>query len=140
MEDNSEVGFHVELLNKILTTSWPSYESLALADDTSDDTRSETSSNSSVDEDDCETFFNPVSSNSSDSQSENNNDTAKSITGAAESQMMQELLLYKGSSLTVLEALPGYFDWFTTHPSVSKSALSELRTAIRTWAHFTFWQ
>lgn len=126
MEDNSEVGFHIEPLNKILTTSRPSYESLLSADDTSDDTRSETSSNSSVDEDDCETLFDPVSSNSSDSQSENSNDTAKSITRAAESQMIEELLLCKGSSTTVLEALPGYFDWFTTHPSVSKSALSEL--------------
>ena len=94
MEDNSEVGFHVEPLNKILTTSRPSYESLLSADDTSDDTRSETSSNSSVDEDDCETLFDPVSSNSSDSQSENSNDTAKSITRAVESQMIEELLLY----------------------------------------------
>lgn len=40
--------------------------------------------------------------------------------------MIEELLLYKGSSTAVLEALPGYFDWLTTHPSVSKSALSEL--------------
>ena len=74
MDDNSEVGFHVELLNKILTTSRPSYESLASADDTSDNTRSETSSNSSLDEDDCETLFDPISSNFSDSQSENSDD------------------------------------------------------------------
>ena len=126
-EDNSEVGFHVEPFNKISTTSRPSYESLPSADDTSDDTRSETSSNSSVDEDDCETLFDPESSNSSDCQSQNSDDdTAKSITSAAESQMIEELPLYEGSSTTVLEALAGYFDWFTTHPSVSKSALSEL--------------
>ena len=126
-EDNSEVGFHVEPFNKISTTSRPSYESLPSADDTSDDTRSETSSNSSVDEDDCETLFDPESSNSSDCQSQNSDDdSAKSITSAAESQMIEELPLYEGSSTTVLEALAGYFDWFTTHPSVSKSALSEL--------------
>ena len=127
MDDNSEVGFHVELLNKILTTSRPSYESLPSADDTSDNTRSETSSNSSLDQDDCETLFDPISSNSSDSQSENSDDTAKSIVSTAESQMIEGLLLYKGSSTTVLATLDGYFDWFTTHPSVSKSALSELR-------------
>ena len=127
MDDNSEVGFHVELLNKILTTSRPSYESLPSADDTSDNTRSETSSNCSLDEDDCETLFDPISSNSSDSQSENSDDTARSIVSTAESQMIEGLLLYKGSSTTVLATLDGYFDWFTTHPSVSKSALSELR-------------
>ena len=41
--------------------------------------------------------------------------------------MIEGLLLYKGSFTTVLATLDEYFDWFTTHPSVSKSALSELR-------------
>lgn len=39
MKDNSEVKCHVEPLNKILTTSRGSCESLPSADDTSDDTR-----------------------------------------------------------------------------------------------------
>ena len=107
-EDNSEVGFHVEPFNKISTTSRPSYESLPSADDTSDDTRSETSSNSSVNEDDCETLFDPVSSNSSDSQSENSDDgTAKSIASAAESLFMKEVLrLYWRHLLDILIGLP----------------------------------
>ena len=36
------------------------------------------------------------------------------------------LLLYEGSSKTVLEVLAGYFHWFSSHPSISKSALSNL--------------
>lgn len=39
MKDNSEVKCHVKPLNKILTTSRGSCESLPSADDTSDDTR-----------------------------------------------------------------------------------------------------
>ena len=36
------------------------------------------------------------------------------------------LPLYEGSSKTVLEVLAGYFHWFSSHPSISKSALSSL--------------
>lgn len=36
------------------------------------------------------------------------------------------LPLFEGSSKTVLEALAGYFYWFSSHPSISKSALSSL--------------
>lgn len=36
------------------------------------------------------------------------------------------LLLFEGSSKTVLETLAGYFYWFSSHPSISKSALSSL--------------
>ena len=36
------------------------------------------------------------------------------------------LLLFEGSSKTVLETLAGYFHWFSSHPSISKSALSSL--------------
>ena len=36
------------------------------------------------------------------------------------------LPLFDGSNKTVLEALAGYFYWFSTHPSISKSALSSL--------------
>ena len=36
------------------------------------------------------------------------------------------LPLFEDSELTVLQALAGYFQWFTEHPSTSKSALSDL--------------
>ena len=36
------------------------------------------------------------------------------------------LPLFEGRSVTVLEALAGYFNWFSNHPSISKSALSSL--------------
>jgi len=36
------------------------------------------------------------------------------------------LPLYEGSCKTLLEALAGYFLWFSSHPSISKSALSSL--------------
>ena len=36
------------------------------------------------------------------------------------------LPLFEGSSKTVLEVLAGYFCWFSSHPSISKSALSSL--------------
>ena len=35
-------------------------------------------------------------------------------------------LLYEGASVTVLEALVSMFDWFTSHPGISKEALSEM--------------
>ena len=35
-------------------------------------------------------------------------------------------LLYEGASVTVLEALASMFDWFTSHPGISKEALSEM--------------
>ena len=34
------------------------------------------------------------------------------------------ILLFQNSEFTVLQALAGYFQWFTEHPSISKSALS----------------
>jgi len=36
------------------------------------------------------------------------------------------LPLYHGSSVTVLQALAGYFSWFTEFPAISKSALSSI--------------
>ena len=36
------------------------------------------------------------------------------------------LPLYEGSDKTVMEVLAGYFHWFSSHPSISKSALSSL--------------
>ena len=36
------------------------------------------------------------------------------------------LPLFDGDNKTVLEALAGYFYWFSTHPSINKSALSSL--------------
>jgi len=36
------------------------------------------------------------------------------------------LPLYEGSNKTVMEVLAGYFHWFSSHPSISKSALSSL--------------
>ena len=36
------------------------------------------------------------------------------------------LPLYEGSDITVLQALAGYFEWFTEHPATSKSALTDL--------------
>ena len=53
--------------------------------------------------------------------------TLLSLLQALRKVMIEGLLLYKGSSTTVLATLDGYFDWFTTHPCLSKSALSELR-------------
>lgn len=37
-----------------------------------------------------------------------------------------KMLLFEGSSVTVLQALCGYLAWFTEHPGTSKSALSDL--------------
>lgn len=37
-----------------------------------------------------------------------------------------KLPLFEGSSKTVLKVLTGYFCWFSSHPSISKSALSGL--------------
>lgn len=36
------------------------------------------------------------------------------------------LPLHEGSDETVMEVLAGYFHWFSSHPSISKSALSSL--------------
>ena len=36
------------------------------------------------------------------------------------------LPLFEGSTVSVLQALCGYFSWFTEHPGTSKSALSDL--------------
>ena len=38
------------------------------------------------------------------------------------------LLLYEGSEFTVLETVAAMFDWFSSHPNVSKSALSDILT------------
>ena len=43
-----------------------------------------------------------------------------------ETDVRSTLLMYEGSSQTVLEMLDGYFYWFSNHPSISKNALSSL--------------
>ena len=43
-----------------------------------------------------------------------------------ETDVRSRLPLYEGSSKTVLETLGGYFYWFSSHPSISKNALSSL--------------
>ena len=43
-----------------------------------------------------------------------------------ETDVRSRLPLYEGSSKTVLETLGGYFYWFSSHPSISKNALSTL--------------
>ena len=43
-----------------------------------------------------------------------------------ETNVRSRLPLYEGSSKTVLETLGGYFYWFSSHPSISKNALSSL--------------
>ena len=52
--------------------------------------------------------------------SESSHDEEVSVDGPS------TLPLFEGSSTTVLEALAGYFYWFSNHPSISKSALSSL--------------
>lgn len=39
-----------------------------------------------------------------------------------------KLSLYEGSEFTVLETIAAMFDWFASHPNVSKSALSDMLT------------
>ena len=39
---------------------------------------------------------------------------------------MVHLPLYSGATVTMLQTLAKYFEWFTSHPGTSKSALSEM--------------
>ena len=34
--------------------------------------------------------------------------------------------VYKGATVTLLQTLAKYFEWFTSHPGTSKSALSDM--------------
>lgn len=43
-----------------------------------------------------------------------------------ETDVRSKIPLYEGSSKTVLETLGGYFYWFSSHPCISKNALSDL--------------
>ena len=45
---------------------------------------------------------------------------------AAFPDSMVHLPLYSGATVTLLQTLAKYFEWFTTHPGTSKSALSEI--------------
>lgn len=132
-EDNSELEYQEKPsgLNKSPNTSSDFERNSSSLHDTLHD--SDTGSvDSSVDEDDCDSIVDLASitsgqSSLSDSNSQkSDDDTAESITSVESQKIEEELPLYEGSSTSVLEALAGYFDWFTTHPSVSKSALSEL--------------
>ena len=45
---------------------------------------------------------------------------------AVSSDAMVHLPLYSGATVTLLQTLAKYLEWFTSHPGTSKSALSEM--------------
>lgn len=73
-------------------------------------------------------FDSPEQEIASDSSSDlsADRDLSDQETSDSDSDSPPVLPLYEGSSRTVLEALAGYFYWFSSHPSISKSALSSL--------------
>ena len=54
------------------------------------------------------------------------NDVEEDSDSPGELDQNAALPLYEGSDKTVMEVLAGYFHWFSSHPSISKSALSSL--------------
>ena len=62
---------------------------------------------------------------SGDASCDQENDVEDSIS-PDELDQNASLPLYEGSDKTVMEVLAGYFHWFSSHPSISKSALSSL--------------
>ena len=67
------------------------------------------------------------SSSSDDQDSDASlNESTEEIDDDIYSSEKAKLPLFENSDFTVLQALAGYFQWFTEHPSTSKSALSSL--------------
>ena len=63
---------------------------------------------------------------SGDASCDQENDVEEDSDSPGELDQNAALPLYEGSDKTVMEVLAGYFHWFSSHPSISKSALSSL--------------
>ena len=68
-------------------------------------------------------FINESSSSLINSSSESEDETHEQDSNVYTSQRAK-IPLFENSEFTVLQTLAGYFQWFTEHPSISKSALS----------------
>ena len=63
---------------------------------------------------------------SGDASCDQENDVEEDSDSPGELDQNAALPLYEDSDKTVMEVLAGYFHWFSSHPSISKSALSSL--------------
>ena len=63
---------------------------------------------------------------SGDASCDQENDVEEDSDSSDELDQNASLPLYEGSDKTVMEVLAEYFHWFSSHPSISKSALSSL--------------